>query len=228
MSSSAARWAAFTVWAVVAASAVAWGLRLFSPGPAMPPHTLGVAEGQALRGDPARLLGAAPVAPAGPAKALPPASARFALVGVLAPRSPAAANEGVAVIAIDGDPPRAFRVGARVDGDLVLKRVRAKGADLGPHGSAEASMALELPPLPPPATGTLPRAVSGRAAARPAPPPPVLRRQPAAPAPAAPENSEDAQPDEVEPADEAPQADGEEPGHGGDGAPQPRPGVQVR
>jgi general secretion pathway protein C len=61
----------------------------------------------------------------------------------------------VALIAVDGKPPRAFRIGSVVDGQNVLKTVNARGATLGPRDGA-ALVALNLPPPPAAATGTLP------------------------------------------------------------------------
>lgn len=102
------------------------------------------------RGDLTRLFGvdAAPVAAAAQA----PADSRFRLIGVAAPR---ATGEGLALIAVDGKPPRAYRVGASVDGDTVLQAVRARGATLGLRGGP-AVVTLEIPPLPAAATGALP------------------------------------------------------------------------
>jgi len=154
------RWLSFAVWAVVAASAVAWGLAIFvKPAPA--PREARVADATlALRGDFTRVLGvdAAPVVDSGEAPP-PAADARFQLVGVVAPRGDrrASEREGVALIAVDGKPAKAFRVGATVDGQTVLKSVRARGADLGPRDGGP-TIALEIPPLPAAATGTLPAA----------------------------------------------------------------------
>ena len=66
-------------------------------------------------------------------------------------------GEGVALIAVDGKPAKAYAVGSRLDGELVLQAVSLRTASIG---TAQGAMAvtLELPPLPPPATGTLPLA----------------------------------------------------------------------
>jgi general secretion pathway protein C len=45
-------------------------------------------------------------------------------------------------------------VGTSVDGELMLLAVHARGASLGPRGQPP-QLALELPALPPPSTGTL-------------------------------------------------------------------------
>jgi general secretion pathway protein C len=164
-----ARWITFLLWALVAASAVAWGLKLFVSAPPAPRDVRVADAAQALRGDPSRVLGvdAPPPQAAGDAPA-PAADARFQLVGVVAPRSAQAAREGVALIAVDGKPAKAYRVGAKVDEDTVLKSVRARGADLGPR-EGKATIALEIVPPPPAATGVLPPAGGDQAGVAPPP-----------------------------------------------------------
>jgi len=154
------RWSSFFVWALVAGSAVFWGLRLFVQPLAAPQGALVAAAAEPLRGDLSRLLGAdAPAAVEVPVAVADP---RFQLLGVLSAPSSRAEREGVALIAVDDRPPRAFRVGMVVDGDTVLQAVHARGASLGPRGGL-AVVALELPPPAPAATGILP----GLAGARP-------------------------------------------------------------
>ncbi|MBX3600049.1 MAG: hypothetical protein KF863_05465 [Rubrivivax sp.] len=148
-----ARWVSLLAWAAVAASAVFWGLRVFVQAPAAPPQARLADPSVALRGDLTRLLGAdAPVAVARPAP-VAVADPRFTLIGVASPRDAArGSREGVALIATDGKPARAYRVGATVDGDHVLQSVSQRGAQIGPRGGPPA-VALELPPPAPPATG---------------------------------------------------------------------------
>jgi general secretion pathway protein C len=148
---------AFVIWALVAATAVFWGMRLLVSAPAAPAHAVPVGAAVAVRGDLARLLGAAPVASVA-AAAAPEASARFRLLGVMAPKNnpkAQASGQGVALIAVDGKPPKAFAVGARLDTDLVLQAVSLRTASIGPAEGA-ASVKLEIPALPAAATGTLP------------------------------------------------------------------------
>jgi general secretion pathway protein C len=123
---------------LVAASAVAWGYKLFTPSQPVPAHAVLAGSTAALGADLSRLFGAEP-APAQPDAAAPPPpeASRFQLIGVAAPRAGAAPDEGVALIAVDGKPPRAFRVGRVVDGEQVLLAVHARGAAIGPrNGSA--------------------------------------------------------------------------------------------
>lgn len=171
---SSARWATLLVWALAAAGAVAWALPLVvSPVPV--PAGTQVADASApVQAELSRVLGVDPPPSAAdlPEEAAPVAeSSRFALVGVVAPRPPGARG-GVALIAVDGQPPKAFRVGTVVDGDTVLQSVHARGAALGLRGGP-ARVSLDLAPLPAAATGSLPPAQPvnpAAAAGRPRPP----------------------------------------------------------
>lgn len=150
-----ARWWTLGVWALAAASAAYWGLRLFTNPQPVPAHAKPVEVSGAARGDLTRLFGVDAPPPVAEAPVEPAPDARFQLIGVLSPRSPQAAREGVALIAVDGKPARAYRIGAVVDGNNVLKSVNPRGAMLGPRDGA-ALVALNLAPPPPAATGTLP------------------------------------------------------------------------
>lgn len=174
----AARLTAFLAWAALAASVVFWGLTMAGRSPVAPPHTVPVSDVVVPGGDLSRLFGAAPVAAPTEAAAAP-ASSRFQLVGVVAPRG--ARDPAVALIGVDGNPPRAYRVGRSVDADLVLLGVEGRSASLGKEGGP-ATVRLELPPPPMAATGTLPPPASLQ-------PPVPQPRQPQAqpgPLPAAP------------------------------------------
>lgn len=190
------RFAAFVIWAAVAASIVFWALRLWAQPIAVPAHATVVATASGFKGDPARVLGTdAPVAQASMAAPPMQTDSRFRLIGVVAPRSSSAQAEGLALIATDGKPARAYRVGKEVDGELVLLGVHARGASLGPRGQP-AQIDLQLPALPPPSTGTMPGSVGISPFPRPAlplppPMPPVQPPQSEAPPMVAPE----AQPD---------------------------------
>ena len=181
-----ARLCAFVIWALVAATAVFWGLRLVVAAPAAPAHAVPVGETAALRGDLSRLLGSAPVATRA-AVAAPEAASRFRLIGVMAPRAAAASaaeGSGVALIAVDGKPPKAYAVGARLDGEVMLQSVSLRAASIA-MGPGQAPVLLELAPLAPPATGSLPALSSTSAVMAPAPivavppPPPPIPNRPA-------------------------------------------------
>lgn len=99
----------------------------------------------------AAVVGAQVAAPAGgesaPASGALDAKERFRLTGVMASGSPG--GEGVALISVDGGPAQAFRVGATVAGDIVVREVSARGAVLGPR-DGQAGTALEVTAAPPP------------------------------------------------------------------------------
>lgn len=167
-----ARLCAFVIWALVAAIAVFWGLRLGARAPETPPNAVAAGDSPALRGDLTRLLGAPPVAAAA-VQITPEAASRFKLIGVMAPKGASAASadpksRGVALIAVDGKPPKAYPVGARLDGELVLQSVSLRTASIGPAQGTSA-MKLELPPPMAAATGTLPMMSGQNAGALPPP-----------------------------------------------------------
>lgn len=155
-----ARLFSFIAWALVAATAVFWGLRLFTRAPVAPPNVVVASEAASTRGDLTRLLGVAPVTVAAQA-VVPEASARFKLLGIMAPKSgvQASAGHGVALIAVDGKLPRAYTVGSHLDADWVLQAVSLRTADISPANGA-AGMRLELPALPTATTGTLPSVIT--------------------------------------------------------------------
>ena len=141
-----ARMSAFASWAVVAASLMYWGLRLFAAPTTAPDYT--VAVDQATRGDLARVFGTSAAPAPAAAAAAPPAPAaasRFKLVGVAAPRD-AGTNFGLALISIDGKPARAVSVGRSVDEAWVLQSVSRQSARLSASAGAE-TMDLDVPPL---------------------------------------------------------------------------------
>ena len=187
-----ARLSAFVIWALVAATAVFWGLRLLVRAPGAPAYVVPVGDASAVRGDLTRLLGAAPAARTGPMPAAD-VNSRFRLLGIMAPKAvsgAAASPGGVALIAVDGKMPKAYAVGARLDGDLMLQAVSLRTVSIG-QGQGAPAITLELPPPAVAATGKLP--VSGTTVppspqpsfTPPAAPPvtPPLAPQPMAPQP---------------------------------------------
>jgi len=165
----AMRLLSFAIWAVVAASAVFWLMRLLARPDAAPPHTVTVtANTQVAAADLSRLLGSTRTAAAEVA-AEPPPDARFKLIGVVAPKTDARSG-GLALIAIDGKPPRPVSLGGTVDGSLVLLAVNHRRAELGPAGGI-ATVRLELPAVP--EANRSMRPPGATAAVAPAPPPPL-------------------------------------------------------
>ena len=70
------------------------------------------------------------------------APSRYALVGVVAAR----AHGGAALISIDGQEAKPVRVGAALEGGLVLESVTGRRAVLSSGGSGADKVTLELPP----------------------------------------------------------------------------------
>jgi len=151
------RWVSMCVWALVAASAVFWGLRLFTQTSPLPAQTQVADTAGAARGELSRVLGAEAPAAVAATPPEPAADARFNLVGVLSLRGAPAGQGGVALISVDGKPPKAYRPGAVVDGQNVLQAVSARGASLGPRGGPGV-VALNIPPPQVAATGQFPMA----------------------------------------------------------------------
>ena len=129
------------IWALAAASAAYWGLRLTARPPGMPAPTAAPAPVAADVQAMARLLGAIP-AQAAPQAAEPPVSSRFALVGVLAGQQ---GGSGAALIAVDGKPAKPYRVGATVDAGLVLQSLGPRQARLGAGQEGVTTVTLEMP-----------------------------------------------------------------------------------
>jgi general secretion pathway protein C len=147
-----AKTSAFLIWAAVAGAAVFWGLHLSGSAPEAPAHAQPAPVATVVRSDLGRLLGPDPASPSAESQA-PPAVAqqsRFQLLGVIAAGSGGSA--GWATLAVDGKPPRTFRVGSAVDGSSVLQKVSARGVEIGPRGGAPV-VTLQLSPLAPAATG---------------------------------------------------------------------------
>ena len=140
-----ARSAAFFLWALAALSASYWftkvsgtsGLPTTAPGlpvesPAVPSDDL------------ARVFGPAIAVTADtPGLAAPEPSARLRLLGVVANRS----RGGVALISLDGQPAKPYRVGSALDGGWTLKQVGTRTATLSPASSGAAAVTLELASL---------------------------------------------------------------------------------
>ncbi len=138
-----ARLSAFLVWALLGLAIVYWGMALGLRSPAAPAQTLAVADAAAPRTDLSRLLGATPAQ----AEAAPsPDESRFKLLGLVAPkRVDGHEQEGVALISVDGGPPRTVRVGALVDGERKLLTINGNSVSIGRDG--QPAFTLSLAPL---------------------------------------------------------------------------------
>lgn len=148
---------ALLMWALLACSSGYWLLKLGPASLPTPANALSAADRGAPRGDLTRLFGAAPVEAAGTA-AQPNAESRFQLLGVVAPKRATAwnASEGLALMIVDGGPPRTVRVGAMLDGEFSLLAVEARSVTLGRAGVP--AFAVQLAPPTVAAAGTLPLA----------------------------------------------------------------------
>ena len=146
------------VWVAVGASTVFWGFKLVLGAAARPALADVATPATTLLVDWTRLLGVDPPAnrvEQAPARADHP---RLQLIGVIAPPNANSGSQGVALIVIDGQPARAYRVGAMIDSRQVLQAVHRRGALIGLRDGG-ASMLLELPALPASATGSQPAAL---------------------------------------------------------------------
>ncbi len=116
----------FVLWGLVAASGAYWAMKLGSGGASAPTPPASRSPAPADPAAVSRLLGATPR----PADAGPVASK---------------GQQGTALIAVDGRPPKPFRVGANVDETLVLQSVEGRRAVLAPNMQAPAALVLDLP-----------------------------------------------------------------------------------
>lgn len=137
-----ARSLAFVVWAAAAAAAVAWGLRVAAVATdrpdALAPVTAPSAQAMPDAAAMGRLLGAG-VSPA-PAAAAAEVATRYRVLGVLAA---AGGERGAALMAIDGKPPRHWRVGAEVEPGVRVLAVERAAVRLSQPGGRE--LRIELP-----------------------------------------------------------------------------------
>ncbi len=137
--------ATFVLAAMAAASAAYWGFKVSGTATTGHPAAM-VAMPSAQPVDPlavARALGGGETRAAAATEAAPSAGSRFALVGVISDTS----SGGAALISVDGKPAKPFRVGASVDGRLVLQSVTGRKAALAAGTGAPAEVTLELPAL---------------------------------------------------------------------------------
>lgn len=127
------------VWAVVAYSAVVFGLQW---GDGVPVDAV-VAGSEQKQVTPdvdslsvSKALGVAPVQSASASLA-----SRFVLVGVM----DGGPSQGVALISVDGKPAKPYRLGQAVSEGFVVVGTGPKKAELGPQLGAAATLLLELP-----------------------------------------------------------------------------------
>ncbi len=130
----------WALWLLVLASLLgwAWAVRLSRAPAAVPAVAVGPAQRAAVgptAEELASALGGAAAAPeAAPAQ-------RFKLLGVIA----GASGRGVALIAVDGQPPRPFAVGTELAPGFVLQRLAAREVTLAASMQAAPLLRLPLP-----------------------------------------------------------------------------------
>jgi len=130
----ASRLLTFAVWALVAASALFWGLKLFVHASGLPASAQMAGRALPLVGALDKVLGTVVVAASDEESPADTGSGQYRLLGVVAPRGAAASTQGVALIAIGEQPAKAWRTGAVIEGDTVLLSVGKRSAQLGPRG----------------------------------------------------------------------------------------------
>ena len=126
--------AAFGVWALVAFSAVSWGLKasVAGTGPAV--------EAQATATELIQTPAVARSLGAEVTQAKPTTASRFQLQGVLAGE-----RQGVALLAVDGKAAKPYRIGATVAEGWVVQSAQGRRVTLGLSVDAPAALTLELP-----------------------------------------------------------------------------------
>lgn len=167
---------AFVVWALAAGGLVFWALRLAAEPLPVPPQAMPVVGQVGSPGAVVRMLGGGRAPAEQVATAPPPESSRFRLIGVMAPHE-GSGGSGVALLSIDGKPPRAYALGAAIEGDLVLQALGHRSATFA-RGTNGPAFTLELPPLPPPQTGMLEGLPPDQGVSVAPPPSPPVRRNP--------------------------------------------------
>jgi general secretion pathway protein C len=137
--------AAALFWLGVGLSAGYWVLQAWGRTPVVP-----VAGAPLLGSEPDSALVARALGVQGPVSVVSEAAAapasRYSLLGVVA--SGDSSRQGAALIAVDDQPARPYRVGAVLEGGLVLQSVGRATARLGPSVSGPATVELALPALP--------------------------------------------------------------------------------
>ena len=140
------RLAAGLLWAGAAALAVFWGLKLSAPRQVLSaPQAGGPAQVQVDGAAMARLFGVQDGAPV----AAPAAPTRWRLLGVMVGKD---SGGGAAVIGVDDQPAKVFRVGTVVADGLVLQALRSdapRAVSLGAGVDGPAAVTINLPALRP-------------------------------------------------------------------------------
>jgi len=143
-----ARLAAFLLWALAALSASFWFTQVSGTSHHATSATTLAPDVPAVQtADLARVFGPAGMASTTMSAAANPAvdaAARLRLLGVVANR----AQAGVALISVDGQPPRPYRVGSALEGGWKLQKVSTRSATLTSADSRAPTVTIELASMP--------------------------------------------------------------------------------
>jgi len=131
----------FTIAGLAAASAAYWGLKAWGSSAPVAAPAMALAWAPPVGPKVLALALGGGLAPQDSAEAPPPTPSRFALLGVAAGNG----HGGAALISIDGQPAKPVRVGASVEGALVLQSVTGRRAVLSSGDGPQVT--LELPAL---------------------------------------------------------------------------------
>ena len=131
------------LWLAAGLSAGYWGLQAWGRAPVTPVPASASAPPVVDAALLARALGALPAATP-MAEATPAAASRYVLQGVVA----VGTARGAALIAVDGQPARPFRLGTEVARGLVLQAVTAQQVRLGATIDGPAAITLDMPSKP--------------------------------------------------------------------------------
>ena len=134
-------WMSGLFWLVAGLSAGYWALQVGGQGHWTSLEGLAPSAPQSDVASVGRALGAASDQPSNAAQASAPPPARLRLLGVVVKGG----TVGAALIAVDDQPPRPWRVGSEVLEGLVLQSVDRQGARLGASRSGPSTMVLEMP-----------------------------------------------------------------------------------
>jgi general secretion pathway protein C len=135
--------AAGVLWLAAGLSAGYWVLQAWGRAPVTAVPATSMAPPSVDTNSVARALGAMPVAQLAEAAPAPVAS-RYALKGVVA----VGTQRGAALIAVDGQPPLPYRVGAALEGGMVLQAVTGQEVRLGSTVEGPTTVTLAVPELP--------------------------------------------------------------------------------
>jgi hypothetical protein len=155
----------FALWLAVGVSAVVWLMPWLGPAsPANRAGTLALAEQAPV--PPADWSGLlSPAAPTAPPARAGSDDPGLRLLGVAGPVRPS--GQGVALLSVGGQAARAFKPGDAVDATRVVLEVTAHTVKIGPPDGAPGGaprVTLEVPRLPPAATGVPSTGAAGASA----------------------------------------------------------------